>query len=172
MTKRMKNGVACSVGFVICDTLTIHHASLNCKLSRAVKFKSFILRVQGDWSWVCKSHREKKWTTCNEGTNQPQFFFTCNNVIGLFLNLSTFESWRPVLRKGLSVNLQRGTFQFVSSPFHHVTVMYLQKSWLFPVARQLSFYSQSMIPAWHFFVCFSNLLSPLSLSNSCRLNFF
>ena len=28
-----------------CDPPTIHHASLNCKLSRSVKFKSFILKI-------------------------------------------------------------------------------------------------------------------------------
>ena len=29
-----------------CDPPTIHHALLYCKLSRAVKFKSFILKIQ------------------------------------------------------------------------------------------------------------------------------
>ena len=29
-----------------CDPPTIHHALLHCKLSRAVKFKSFILKIR------------------------------------------------------------------------------------------------------------------------------
>ena len=31
---------------MICDPPTIHCTSLSCKLSRAVKFKSFILKIQ------------------------------------------------------------------------------------------------------------------------------
>ena len=103
------------------------------------------------------------------------FFLTCKHVIGLFLNLSIFESWRPVLRKGLSVNLQKDILVCFTppppTPVHHVTVMYLQKSLIFSVARQLSFYSQPIIRGWHCCICFSNLLSLLSLPNSCQLNF-
>ena len=33
-------------GFVTCDPPTIHHETLNCKLSRAVKFKSFNFKIR------------------------------------------------------------------------------------------------------------------------------
>ena len=43
----IKISVACSGSFVIdCNLPTIHHASLNCKISGAVKFKSFILKIK------------------------------------------------------------------------------------------------------------------------------
>ena len=40
MIKKLALRAATVAEFVICDPPTIHNASLNCKLSRAVKFKS------------------------------------------------------------------------------------------------------------------------------------
>ena len=37
---------ACSGGLMTCNLHTIHHTSLSCKLSCAVKFKSFILKIR------------------------------------------------------------------------------------------------------------------------------
>ena len=71
-----------------------------------------------------------------------------------------------VLGKNIKVKYR---FLFGLFLFDHVTVMFLQESCRSPVAWQLCFHVQLMIWAMHCWICFSNLLSHVPLSSTCRL---